>query len=196
MLFPMLEHPLVGQVDALNVYRFELSTGRYTQLDPDSAEYRYLLDRSGVAVPEITVWSSDDYLVIERDGGQGPTAAFKRVFLISPFDLDADGFLIKTEIVDLLNIPDPHNLGGSGTGTFTFPFETTEALVVIDDSTIGIINDNNYPFGLGRHVEAGEPDDSEFILVRIRRISSNAFCTQPSPSLMASAARWNSNMPM
>ena len=169
MLFPMLEHPLVGQVDALNVYRFELSTGRYTQLDPDSAEYHYLLDRSGVAVPEITVWSSDDYLVIERDGGEGPTAAFKRVFLISPFDLDADGFLIKTEIVDLLNIPDPHNLGGSGTGTFTFPFETTEALVVIDDSTIGIINDNNYPFGLGRHVEAGEPDDSEFILVRVRR---------------------------
>ena len=168
-LFPMLEHPLEGQVDVLNVYRFDLSTGDYAHLDPDSAELCYPLDPAGVAVPEITVWSGDDYLVIERDGGQGPTAEFKRVFLISPFDLDADGFLIKTEIVDLLDIPDPHDLGGTGTGTFTFPFETTEALVVVDDSTIGIINDNNYPFGLGRHVEAGEPDDSEFILVRVRR---------------------------
>ena len=169
MLLPILEHPLVGRQSTLNVYGFELSTGRYRQLDPDSAEYRYPLNPAGVAVPEITVWSSDDYLVIERDGGQGPTAEFKRVFLISASDLDPDGFLIKTEIVDLLNIPDPHNLGGSGTGTFTFPFETTEALVVIDDSTIGIINDNNYPFGLGRHVEAGEPDDNEFILLRVRR---------------------------
>jgi hypothetical protein len=168
-LLPILEHALVGQQDVLNVYAFDLSTGRYLQLDPDSAEYRYLLDPSGVAVPEITVWSGDDYLVIERDGGQGPTAEFKRVFLISPFDLDADGFLIKTEIVDLLNIPDPHDLGGTGTGTFTFPFETTEALVLVDDSTIGVINDNNYPFGLGRHVESGEPDDSQFILVRVKK---------------------------
>jgi hypothetical protein len=75
---------------------------------------------------------------------------------------------VKTEVVDLLDIPDPRDLGGSGTGRFTFPFETTEALVVIDDSTIGVINDNNYPFGLGRHVDTGEPDDSEFILVRVR----------------------------
>ena len=80
-LLPILEHALVGQQDVLNVYAFDLSTGRYLQLDPDSAEYRYLLDPSGVAAPEITVWSGDDYLVIERDGGQGPTAEFKRVFL-------------------------------------------------------------------------------------------------------------------
>ena len=76
---------------------------------------------------------------------------------------------MKTEILDLLDIPDPYDVGGSGTGRFTFPFETTEALVVLDDSTIGMINDNNYPFGLVRRVEEGEPDDSEFILIRLRR---------------------------
>ena len=169
MLFPILEHPLVGQQDVLKVFAFDLSNGRYVQLDPDSAEYHYPLDPLGVAVPEFTVRSGQDYYVIERDGGQGPTAEFKRLFLINPFDLDADGLLIKTEIVDLLDIPDPHDLGGTGTGTFTFPFETTEALVVVDDSTIGIINDNNYPFGSGRHVETGEPDDNEFILLRVRK---------------------------
>jgi len=169
LLFPILEHPLEGEVDVLNVYRFDLTAGRYEHLVPDSAEYRYPLDPLGVAVPEITVLSAQNYFVIERDGGQGPTAEFKKVFLINPLDLDGGGYLIKTEIVDLLDISDPHDLGGTGTGTFTFPFETTEALVVIDDSTIGIINDNNYPFGLGRHVGVGEPDDSEFILLRVRR---------------------------
>lgn len=168
-LFAVLEHPLAGDQAQLNIYAFDLASGDYLHLDPDSASYRYPLDPLGVAVPELTVWSGDDYLVIERDGGQGPTAMFKKVFHINPFDLNADGFLVKTEIVDLLDIPDPYDIGGSGTGWFTFPFETTESLVVLDDSTIGIINDNNYPFGLARHVETGQPDDNEFILLRIRR---------------------------
>ncbi len=62
---------------------------------------------------------------------------------------------------------DPDDISGSATGRFTFPYETTEALVILDDGVVGIINDNNYPFGLGRHVTSGQPDDNEFILVRI-----------------------------
>jgi hypothetical protein len=169
MLFPMLELPLAGQQSTLNVYAFQLSTRTYSHVVADSAAYCYPLSLEGNAVPELTVWSGDDYLVIERDGGQGPAAEFKRIFLINRHHVDSNGLLVKTEIADLLAIPDPHNLGGSGTGTFSFPFETTEALVVSDDSTIGLINDNNYPFGLGRHIELGEPDDSEFILVWVRR---------------------------
>ena len=165
LLLPMLERPLVGDSGALNVYRFDLTRGRFA----GGAAYRYPLDSLGVAVAEFTHWRGDDYLAVERDGGQGPTAAFKRVFRVGPSDVDADGVLHKTEIVDLLDIADPHDLGGTGTGTFRFPFETTEALVVLDDSTVGIVNDNNYPFGLGRHADTGEPDDSEFILLRIRR---------------------------
>jgi hypothetical protein len=38
---------------------------------------------------------------------------------------------------------------------------TIESLVVIDKETLIVLNDNNYPFGQGRHVEEGEPDDSE-----------------------------------
>jgi glycerophosphoryl diester phosphodiesterase len=40
-------------------------------------------------------------------------------------------------------------------------------VVVIDANTIGVINDNNYPFSLGRHLGTGQPDDSEFILIRL-----------------------------
>ena len=169
VLFPMLERPLAGDSSVLNIYRFDLATGRYAAGSADAPAYRYRLDPPAVAVAEFTHWSGDDYLAIERDGGEGPTARFKRVFRVSPADIDGDGLLVKTGIVDLLDIPDPHDLGGAGTRRFSFPFETTEALVVVDDSTIGIINDNNYPFGLGRHVETGEPDDNEFILLRVRR---------------------------
>jgi glycerophosphoryl diester phosphodiesterase len=143
--------------------------GRYRHGHADSAAYRFRLDARSVAVPEITRWgAADDYLIIERDGRQGSAARFKKVFAINPFDLDENGYLAKTEIVDLLDIPDPRDVGRSGTGRFVFPFETPESIVVVDDSTIGIINDNNYPMGIGRHVDTGEPDDSEFILVRIR----------------------------
>jgi hypothetical protein len=169
VLFPMLEKPLVGVSGVLNVYRFDLAVERYSRRGADDVAYRYPLDPSGRAVPELVYWSGDDYLAIERDDGEGPAARFKRVFRISPSEIDADGLLRKTEIIDLLAIPDPHDLGGAGTGTFAFPFETIEAIVVVDDSTIGIVNDNNYPFSVGRHVETGEPDDSEFILLRVRR---------------------------
>ncbi len=41
-------------------------------------------------------------------------------------------------------------------------------LVGIGDRTVGVTNDNNYPFSVGRHAETtGEPDDNEFILVRL-----------------------------
>ncbi len=60
---------------------------------------------------------------------------------------------------------------GVGGGTFAFPFVTIEDVVVIDEDTIGVLNDNNYPFSVGRHLgdsAAGvdpQPDDNEFILL-------------------------------
>jgi glycerophosphoryl diester phosphodiesterase len=40
-------------------------------------------------------------------------------------------------------------------------------VVVLDRDLIGVINDNNFPFSLGRHVATGEPDDTEFIIIRL-----------------------------
>ncbi len=168
MLFPILEHSLGGAGAVLNVYAFDLAEGRYTTLDPDSATYRYRLDDEAISVSAFTTWSGDNYLVIERDGGQGQTAKFKRVFLFNPFGIDAMGVLKKIQIIDLLNIADPDDLTRSGTGHLRYDFETTEALVIVDDSTVGIINDNNYPFGMARFEKSGGPDPTEFILVRIR----------------------------
>jgi glycerophosphoryl diester phosphodiesterase len=169
MLFPMLEHPLRGVGDVLNVYAFDLAEGRYTTTDPDSATYRYRLDAQAISVAEITARSGNDFLVIERDGEQGPSANFKRVFLMNRLGIDAAGVVEKIQLIDLLDIADPHDLTRSGTGHLRFDFETVEALVIVDDSTVGLINDNNYPLGRARLEQTGAPDPTEFILVRIRR---------------------------
>lgn len=170
-LLPMLEHALAGQGLARNVYAFDLRTGRYAQRHPDSAAYRYRMEPEGIGVTEITWWRGDEYLVIERDDGEGPTARFKKVFLVNPLIRDAEGYLVKTEILDLLAIPDPDEIGRIGPD-FRFPFWTPESLVIVDDSTVGIINDNNYPFGQARGDEPDGPDHTELLLIRIRRPSS------------------------
>ncbi|MFQ5583092.1 MAG: esterase-like activity of phytase family protein [Calditrichia bacterium] len=163
MLYPMLEKPLEGDPPGrLNIYRFNPAKGEYTGLLP----YRkYMLDTQAEAVTELIALTPEKFMVIERDGKEGPEAEFKKIFLIDFSQVDGEGYLIKQELVDLLKIPDPQNIGGMG-HFFTFPFETTEAFCLPDEFTIAVINDNNYPFSVGRHVDSGKPDDSEIILIR------------------------------
>jgi hypothetical protein len=68
-------------------------------------------------------------------------------------------------VVDLLNIADPDDVGGTGTGIFTFPFVTIESVIPLGRRAIGVLNDNNYPFSAGR--TAGRPDDNEFIVIEL-----------------------------
>jgi hypothetical protein len=116
------------------------------------------------------------FLIIERDGGHGPDARFKKVFQIGLTDSDPgeDGSyqVFKgapfgrgpaVELLDLLNIPDPAGIGGPG-GVFRFPYITTEALWPLWPDLI-IVNDNNFPATGGRH--ADERDPTEFIRVRL-----------------------------
>jgi len=168
-LLPLLEKPLVGFEPTLFGYTFDVASGAYLHMDAEAATYRYGLDQDGVAVAELVWWTGAEYLTIERDDHEGPEARFKRVFRTDLAVVGSNGELSKHEAIDLLDIPDPHDVGGTGTGRFTFPFQTTESIVVFDDSTVGIVNDNNYPFSVGRHVGTGLPDDTEFILLRLRR---------------------------
>ena len=43
---------------------------------------------------------------------------------------------------------------------------TLEGLVILDEGLVGIISDNNYPFGKARG-EAAAPEATEFILLRL-----------------------------
>ena len=69
-------------------------------------------------------------------------------------------------MADLLNIANPHGVGGLGE-VIRFPFTTIEDVVILDDRTIGVLNDNNFPFSSGR--TPGLPDNNEFIVLRLDR---------------------------
>jgi hypothetical protein len=69
-----------------------------------------------------------------------------------------------------MNIADPHDLNGDGKTTFNFPFVTIEDVLIIDQNTLLVLNDNNYPGSSGRAF--GVSDNNEFILVSL---------TQPVP---------------
>ena len=96
------------------------------------------------------------------------------------------------EVVDLLNISDPDSIslpagsGDIGLGDpFAFPFVTIEDVVIIDQATLGVLNDNNYPFSTGRN--ASEPDDNEFILIGLDEVLNVTLNTTASGSTELSA---------
>jgi len=81
--------------------------------------------------------------------------------------VDEDGFLLKILVADLLNIKDPHDLNQDGSELFSFPFWTIEGLVVLNATSLGIVNDNNYPLGQARDNSGTQPDNNEFILIEV-----------------------------
>jgi hypothetical protein len=126
-------------------------------------------DPAGNSISDMTMINRHQALILERDERQGRDARFKRVYLIDLDVVDADGYVSKTLLVDLLRIPDPDNRGGKDTvnGVFSMPFLTIESVAVIDAFTILVVNDNNFPFTTAR--APGVPDDSEFVLIRLDR---------------------------
>jgi hypothetical protein len=164
VLYPMLEGPLTTDPDQhrLIINEFDINQARYT-----GRRWFYRLEfasSTGQSIGDLTQVGDRTFLVIERDNFEGPAAAFKKIFLVDFDDVDADGFLVKHEVADLLNIRDPRNLAGFGP-TFRFPFQTIESVIVLDRHRLGVLNDNNYPFSAGR--VAGQPDPNEFIVIRL-----------------------------
>jgi hypothetical protein len=113
----------------------------------------------------MTCIEDNRFLTIEHDGGQREEAQVKRVYSIDLRETDANGVLEKTLVADLMNLNDPGKI--SGVNPFTFPFTSVESVIVLDDKRIGVLNDNNFPFGSGR--TANQPEDTEFIIVSLDR---------------------------
>ncbi len=169
-LYPMLERPLVGADQRrLQISEFNLAAKRYT-----GRRNYYPLDARGTNIGDFVLFNSQgEGLVIERDGSQGNTAGYKAINRIRLSNVDGAD-VSKSPLVDLQNIADPAGIslpgqpGDVGLGNpFSFPFTTIEDVVVIDQNRIGVINDNNFPFSVGRHVGSSQADDSEFILLRL-----------------------------
>lgn len=167
-LYPMLEKALQGDDDkTLRGFVFDIASRKYT-----GASYGYKLDK-GTSATDFILTDATHGLVIERDGTQGDLSGFKQIFAVK---LGAEGALVEKKLAaDLLKIPDPSKLGGAGEmsdkgdvglgATFAFPFQTIEAVVNLDGRRIAVMNDNNYPLSVGRHLGTGMPDDSELIVL-------------------------------
>ncbi len=155
-LYPLLEGTVFGDpAGSLRIYEFDVATQKYKgQLGS------YKMEAVGNSIGDFTVINKNEYLVIERDQGQGATALFKKIYKIDISKKDGNGNVLKEEVVDLLNIQDPNDLNKDGSTKFTFPFVTIEDVVVLDNNTILVANDNNYPFSTGRSATAADNNES------------------------------------
>ena len=169
-LYPLLETPIAnGTPKELLIHEFDVKRRAWT-----GRQMGYPLDANGTNIGEFLLFSRDEGLIIERDGSQGNLNGFKKIFRV---ELPRhSGTLRKDELLDLMALRDPGLIstpvppGDVGLGSrFAFPFTTIESVIVLDPWTIGVVNDNNYPFSVGRHVGTGQPDDTEFIKIRLDR---------------------------
>ncbi|MCU0526482.1 MAG: esterase-like activity of phytase family protein [Elainella sp. Prado103] len=161
-LYPLLEGTVVGDpAGSLRIYEFDVASSSFTGLAG-----LYQLESPTHAIGDFTPINDNEFLIIERDNGQGEAAEFKKIFKIDLSEIDSKGFVQKEEVVDLLNISDPNDLNGDGKTTFDFPFVTIEDVLVLDEDTILVANDNNFPFSIGRGPDI---DNNEIIQIQLSK---------------------------
>lgn len=162
-LYTLLEGSVTGDAaKTLRINEFDIDTERYTQ-----RVWKYKLDAAGTNIGDMTAVNDHEFLVLERNGTTATSTSgtpFKKVFKIDINKLDAEGNVDKVEVVDLMNIADPHDLNGDGSATFTFPYVTIEDILILDSTTILVMNDNNFPGGGGR---TAAPDINEFLKIKL-----------------------------
>jgi hypothetical protein len=163
----MLEKAVTGDPAQLRrINEFDVAAGAYT-----GRLWWYRLDAGAVSIGDFTQLDEHRFVVIERDGGQGPAAQVKRIYVVDLRDIAPDGTLVKTLAVDLMSISDPAFIslpgraGDIGLGaTFSFPYTTIEDVLPLDAERLVVVNDNNFPFSTGRNPNL--PDYNDFIVVR------------------------------
>lgn len=175
-LLPILEGALTTDPDPRRriIREFDLATKQYTER---SWQYRTDAAFPGAVIGDFTALDRNRYLAIERDDAQGAEALQKKIYLVDLRKTDADGYLKKTRILDLLRIADPFGVslparpGEFGVGRrFSFPLQSVESLEVMSTGVLLIANDNNYPGSDGRWTARDTPDDTELITVFAPRL--------------------------
>jgi hypothetical protein len=167
-LYPMLERALVEDPEQRRrlIFEFDLGSRSYT-----GTRLEYRTEAPEHAIGDFTALDADRFVVIERDNRSRAAAAFKKLYVIDLSRRDADGFVPKREVGDLLRIDDPSGIslpgreGDIGLGAnFSFPFSTIEAVLPLGRNRVLVLNDNNYPSSASRN--ANRPDDTEAIVLR------------------------------
>ncbi|TWI53003.1 hypothetical protein IQ22_02839 [Pseudomonas duriflava] len=160
-LYALLEKPVEGDpANQLRINEFDIDREHFT-----GVTYFYKLQVAGHAIGDMTAIDDNRFLVIERNGDTATNGVpFKRIFLIDTRGIADGGTVKKTELVDLMRLDDPYDLNGDGAKTFTFPYVTIESVLPLDERTLLVVNDNNFPGGGGREQAA---DVTEFLKIRL-----------------------------
>ncbi len=162
-LYTLLEKTVTGDaVKMLRINEFDLASEAYT-----GVTYLYPLSADGTAIGDMTAVDDDRFIVIERNGGTATTPTtppFKKLYLIDLSGVANGGVVTKTELVDLMNIADPHDLNEDGSTVYTLPYVTIENVLVLNNHTLLVVNDNNFPYGGGRELAS---DNTEFIRITL-----------------------------
>lgn len=161
-LYTLLEGTVTGDpAKTLRINEFNIDSNAYS-----AGSWLYKLDADGTNIGDMTAINDHEFIVIERNGATatGGGTPFKKLFKIDLSHVGADGTVEKTELVDLMNIADPHDLNHDGSTTFTFPYVTIENIQVLDAHTLLVVNDNNFPGGGGRALTS---DNTEFLKIHL-----------------------------
>lgn len=148
------------------VYQYNVRNGTFTRL----ADYR--VENGLNMVADADMIDNHRLVLIERDGGLGATALFRRVYVVDLHATGPDGAVVKRQLVDLAAIPDPHlvslpaiHAGDIGLGDpFQVTCESIEAIHVVSHDRLLLGCDNNFP-NKGRN--PGRADDNELIVVKV-----------------------------
>ena len=151
------------------VYEFDLETEQYS-----GRTWQYETDADANVIGDAFTTGRDRMVLIERDDFQGPASVTKRLYEIDLRRTEDDGFVHKELVADLLRIANPDQIGVStpagayGVGDpFAFALQSVEVVVGLGRDRFLVGLDNNYPGGNGRI--AGTPDDTELIVIDMRR---------------------------
>ena len=164
-LYTLLERPVSGDdPKSLRIDEFDLATETYS-----GRRFIYPLDARGTNIGDMVAVDDRRFVVLERNGSTATSPAtapapFKKVYLIDLEAVPDGGTVRKFELVDLMNLADPFDLNGDGSTVFTFPYVTIEDVLILDERTLLVANDNNFPFGGGR---AAASDNTEFLRIRL-----------------------------
>jgi hypothetical protein len=181
-LYAALEGANISDPDQSRRYVYQFSIRRKS-LTGRTWQYRVSLPDPPLTpqpqrlVSDLAALDAHRLVLIERDGGSGANAVYRKVVVVDLRRVGSDGFLDARTVVDLTAIPDPDLISlpaiHPGDVRLGDPFgvacESVEAIHPLDGSRLLIGCDNNLP-NTGRNPTRA--DDNEFIVVKVHGLKS------------------------
>lgn len=157
---------VAGDERVVEIFEFNPASAAYT-----GVSFKYRKDgaakNNAIVLGDMTNVGKDRFVIIERDNESAAKAKVKKLYIVNLNSVDKEGVLKKNLLLDLLDIDDPMDIGGDlanvKEGKFNLPFTSVECVLQIDQNTIGVAVDTNFPASARK---SGIPASTEFIQVK------------------------------